>query len=240
MSPSTSSALMGCVTFVLLVSVLSGCGGVGTGIPVQSVPLHLALVPSLASEPTAGAAGAQPRDTAHNENEPKPPGSAAAATDATTDRPPRRTDGSTGSSGSRLLSGDTDPGEGPPSEVPPPSEADNVTETTPSGSRLAGLPRNNPEAADLLDHWGHRRSGTLAEGLDLSSPVSDGDAAYLRTLRTAVQEGGGSVTAGSPGQRRGRGSRCPPRGDVRALGGRPRRYAVDRVRSVAGRSGDAR
>ncbi|MDE0206697.1 MAG: hypothetical protein OXP66_11800 [Candidatus Tectomicrobia bacterium] len=185
---------------VSLASALSGCGGVGTrdiGTPVRSddaVALHLLLAPSVDSDPTAGEAGAQPRRAGRNASEAESAGSPATPVDTTTNRPPRRTDGSTGSSGSRLLSGDTDSGEGPPSEVSAPSETDNGAETIPDGIRLAGLPRNNPEAADLLDHWGHRRSGTLAEGLDLYSPVSDGDADYLGTLRTAVQEDGVAVT----------------------------------------------
>ena len=55
------------------------------------------------------------------------------------------------------------------------------------GQHLAELPRNNPEAADLLDHWGYRRSQAITEGLSLTSPADGIDAGALETLQTAAQ-----------------------------------------------------
>ena len=59
--------------------------------------------------------------------------------------------------------------------------------TTPGGERLAELPRNNPEAADLLDHWGRRRIQEITETLSLVEPAAEDNAAGLRALRAAVQ-----------------------------------------------------
>ena len=199
MPVSIAKALIGCMTFVSLASVLSGCGGVGTGsteIPVQSddvVALHLSLLASLGSDRAAGEAGAQPHHAGQNGNEPGSPDDPAVPTDTATDRSAPQTHGADGSSAPSPLSGDTGSGEGPTAGDPASSETDILTGTSPASRRLAELPRNNPEAADLLDHWGHRRRGRLAEGLDLSGPVSDGDTPYLRTLRAAAQQSGGAV-----------------------------------------------
>ena len=67
------------------------------------------------------------------------------------------------------------------------SEASIVLGTDPGGVRLAERPRNNPTAADLLDHWGHRQSHGFTNGLSLTEPAGDGDAADLRRLRTAAR-----------------------------------------------------
>ncbi len=62
-----------------------------------------------------------------------------------------------------------------------------VLGTTPGSERLTVHPRNNPTAADLLDHWGHRRTQGIVEGLALGTPASDADAADLTSLQAAVQ-----------------------------------------------------
>ena len=59
--------------------------------------------------------------------------------------------------------------------------------TTPGAVRLAGLPRNNPEADDLLDHWGHRQVARITESLSLTGPAAGDGAEGLRTLRTVAQ-----------------------------------------------------
>ena len=59
--------------------------------------------------------------------------------------------------------------------------------TVPGGMRVAERPRNNPAAADLLDHWGHRRFQSIVERLSLSTPASEAEAADLRALREAAQ-----------------------------------------------------
>ena len=69
--------------------------------------------------------------------------------------------------------------------------------TTPGGQRLAELPRNNPEAADLLDHWGHRRIQEITETLSLVEPAAEDNADGLRALQAAVQaESEGAVAPG--------------------------------------------
>ena len=59
--------------------------------------------------------------------------------------------------------------------------------TKPGGQRLDIQPRNNPEAADLLDHWGHRRTEGIKEGLSLTSPLSGSDTFDLQTPRAAAE-----------------------------------------------------
>ena len=59
--------------------------------------------------------------------------------------------------------------------------------TKPGGQRLDILPRNNPEAADLLDHWGHRRSPALVEGFSLKALAEERDAVDLQTPREAAE-----------------------------------------------------
>ena len=76
---------------------------------------------------------------------------------------------------------------------PPPSGAVVVAGlTTPDSRRLIERPRHNPQAADLLDHWGHRQAHGMVEGLALSAPTASDSGADLRALRTAAQ--GGSET----------------------------------------------
>ena len=54
--------------------------------------------------------------------------------------------------------------------------------TRPGGRHLAKPPRNNPEAADLLDHWGHRQSQALIEGFSLNTSAIGSDAIDLQGL----------------------------------------------------------
>ena len=67
--------------------------------------------------------------------------------------------------------------------------------TTLGGQRLAELPSNNPEAADLLDHWGHRRIQEITETLSLLEPAAEDNADSLRTLQAAVQAESEGVVA---------------------------------------------
>ena len=53
-------------------------------------------------------------------------------------------------------------------------------------SRLTGHSLDNTIAADLLDHWGHRRVQGIVEGLALRSPASEADAADLEALRATA------------------------------------------------------
>ena len=76
----------------------------------------------------------------------------------------------------------------PPAPILAAGEATPAALTIPGSRRLAERPRNNPEAADLLDHWGHRQTPGLADGLALSDPPAGASAAPLRALRSAAQE----------------------------------------------------
>ena len=83
------------------------------------------------------------------------------------------------------------------------SSADSVNEsstsvmpgTTPGGERLAMHPRNNPTAADLLDHWGHRGVQNFVEGFGLNEPASEADATDLTALQEATQNSDDAAVA---------------------------------------------
>ena len=58
--------------------------------------------------------------------------------------------------------------------------------TASAGGRLTGHSRENATAADLLDHWGHRRVQGIVEALSLRSPAPEADAADLRALHATA------------------------------------------------------
>ena len=58
--------------------------------------------------------------------------------------------------------------------------------TATAGGGPTGHSRDNTTAADLLEHWGHRRVQGLVEGLSLRSPAPDADAADLEALHAAA------------------------------------------------------
>ena len=70
-----------------------------------------------------------------------------------------------------------------------------VLGTEPGGVRLAELPRNNPTTADLLDHWGHRQTHGIVEGLSLIESADGEDAADLRRLQTAARSDADAAVA---------------------------------------------
>ena len=67
--------------------------------------------------------------------------------------------------------------------------------TEAGGVRLAERPRNNPTAADLLDHWGHRQTHQVVAGLSLIEPADGDDAADLRRLQAAAWTNDGVAVA---------------------------------------------
>ena len=67
--------------------------------------------------------------------------------------------------------------------------------TRPGGRHLAEPARNNPEAADLLDHWGHRRSQAIKEGLSLTPLLSGSDTFDLQTPRAEAERRSGTTIA---------------------------------------------
>ena len=93
--------------------------------------------------------------------------------------------GATGDEGVNSDPADSQSGDsGDDQSMPDPPMAD---ATVPGGTRVAERPRNNPAAADLLDHWGHRSVQSIVERLSLSTPASEAEAADLRALREAAQ-----------------------------------------------------
>ena len=61
--------------------------------------------------------------------------------------------------------------------------------TPPGGRRVSLRPRNNVDADDLLDHWGHRHSGLVSARLS-QVPEPGDDAADLRALLEAARKKG--------------------------------------------------
>ena len=66
-------------------------------------------------------------------------------------------------------------------------ESSIVLGTEAGGVRLAERPRNNPDAADLLDHWGHRQTHQVVSGLSLVEAADGDDASDLRGLQAAAR-----------------------------------------------------
>ena len=96
------------------------------------------------------------------------------------------------------------PGAAGVSDAPGGGAADRISTTsdsvTSTGIEQGGLaqaqqPRRNPGAADLLDHWGHRRVQSVVEGLSLSSPAPDADGADAKRLRDSAQAREGTSLA---------------------------------------------
>ena len=90
-------------------------------------------------------------------------------------------------------SGNGGPGGGSASDgrIPPGSET--LAGTVAGSLRLAEPARNNPEAHDLLDHWGHRQKHWITAGLYLQGTGADAAASDLRALKTAAAAGDGAV-----------------------------------------------
>ena len=76
--------------------------------------------------------------------------------------------------------------------APPPA----ASTTTPLGIGLTDHSLDNTTAADLLDHWGHRRVQGLVEGLSLGTAASEAEAAGMQGLRPGDLTGAGRLLAG--------------------------------------------
>lgn len=64
--------------------------------------------------------------------------------------------------------------------------------TAPHKVRLSQPPLDNPDAADLLDDWGHRSFGRILAHRPLADPPADGDAERLSVILDAARTPGGS------------------------------------------------
>ena len=193
----TSAAMTACVMFVCLAPVLSGCGGVGSfeiSLDGNAVPLNNASSPTSGlALPAAGLTVMSHGSAAHG-GEPVPPGSPTVTVVTTptivrTAAPEPRHPAGQPDVLSDTVASDTNAA----SDDPSPSSAAAVVGTTPDSRRLTTRPRGNPAAADLLDHWGHRHSRRITDGLSLAVPAAGDDATDLQTLRTAAQSGGESL-----------------------------------------------
>ena len=184
---------------VFLVLALSGCVSNGSDNPNLAMPgggtmpPQPALFPPLGQGFAAGEATTEPDGSDEHGNGPASSGGPVMPADTAPpvtrqasepNRPTGNPDTGPDAAGpergerSPVLSGSTVP-----------------TGTTPGGQRLTERPRNNPEAADLLDHWGHRRSQAIKDGLSLTGPAAGSDAAGLWALRTAAQTRGETSVA---------------------------------------------
>ena len=161
----TRRALIRLMPLVPFIFVLSGCGGVGTGDPADTgqgdglIRLHAPVLPSLGPSPAAGDAARSSRNAAGEGDRPGSPGSPAVPADTPPARSVSQTDGSAGPPESGAVPGGTGT-----EEAPALSGTAALSGTTTAVRRLAERPRPNPEAADLLDHWGRRQNDGLAEG----------------------------------------------------------------------------
>ena len=61
--------------------------------------------------------------------------------------------------------------------------------TPPGGRRVSLRPKNNVDAGDLLDHWGHRRNELLSEHLSQASEPNDDVADFEDLLEAARKKG---------------------------------------------------
>ena len=79
------------------------------------------------------------------------------------------------------------PSGGAADPIPLSSSGATALQTEGGGLAQAERPRQNAGAADLLDHWGHRRVQSVVEGLSLSTAAPDADGADAKRLRAAAQ-----------------------------------------------------
>ena len=208
----TSAAMSVCAMFVCLAPVLSGCGGVSGAAFEGSRESHAAPLQGAASTlpggalaaagltagargstaiggasglgagpgmaavaaPAAGPSAAAVTAPPHAPAAP-PPGLAAGRSEVVSDAL---------AAGSRTTFGD-----------PMPATFTTVPGTTPGGGRLGAPPRDNPAAADLLDHWGHRHNHRIMDGLSLPVPAAGDDGSALQTLRDTAQGSGEALAA---------------------------------------------
>ena len=140
-----------------------------------AVPLVVAIMLSLVA---CQRAGTMPRADGRERPEPFGAAGAAVGTHATglPDRLPLANDGG----------------------APPPSRGSGArTSDVPLGARVVEHARDNTTAAaDLLDHWGHRRVQGLVEGLSLGTAGPEAEAAGMQGLRPGDLAGAGGLLAG--------------------------------------------
>ena len=180
------------IMFMTAAITPSGCRSSGVSLKPampsgNATSPQAALLPLFSQSLTASTTVAEPDGFAEYGNEPWPSGGSAISIDI--DPPATRTTQDPNLPTSDL---DTSPGAVSDERIVVREDSLLAGGTTPSGTRpggrrLSDLPRNNPEAADLLDHWGHRRSQAIKEGLSLTPPLSGSDTFDLQATRSVAQ-----------------------------------------------------
>ena len=158
--------------FLAAAIVSSGCRSRGVGLDTampggDATPPQAALLPFFGQGPVASTTTAEPDGFSEYGDEPQPTGGSAIPIGMA--RPATRITPDPNLPADVL---DTSPGAFSDERFAVPDDSLLAEDATPSGTRPGGrrldiLPRNNPEAADLLDHWGQRRNQTIAEGSPL-------------------------------------------------------------------------
>ena len=90
----------------------------------------------------------------------------------------------------------SDPGGGEPREHALVTPSPVTSAAISPHSRLFGHSFDNPIAADLLDHWGHRRVQGLVEGFSLGTAGPDAEVAGMQGLSPRDLTGAGGLLAG--------------------------------------------
>ena len=183
---------------VLVVAALVGCvgdGGVGFGLTVpgsgasetrRALPLFLddgAVSARAASDPDAPAGQGSDTSSAGR----------LASTAVDSSRGPAEPDPDPFGRRSNIPAGTDRSGpDATDEEFFPPGSAV-VKGTEPSGLSPPEGARDNREAADLLDHWGHRRVQGIVEGLSLGTAAPQVEGAGTQVLRPGALTGAGRL-----------------------------------------------
>ena len=182
-----------------LVAALSGCVGNGGGSLGLTIPGHESLRSgearsSLSRDGVFSTGETAAPDTPIGQGGDSSFSGVLAASDTTLSQGPQGPGpdlfGARASSAARA---DTS-GDGPTDRGSSPSGGASIAGTGPGGLSLAEHSRDNPEAADLLDHWGQRRVQSIVEGLSLSrAAAAQADGTGSNGLRAAARTGAGEM-----------------------------------------------
>ena len=221
---------------ICVVPALSGCVGNGGAGPeltlagLDSLQTREAPSPFLGDSTLATGATADPAALLEQGILSSGPGGST-STNATPSRHQRALQTSLATRQSGAVADTDTSGDGATDEIPLPTGS-----VVAPGSEQGSLPqaehlRENWEAADLLDYWGHRRIQSIVEGLSLSTAAPQADGADLKRLRVAAQTREGEIVRPRSSCRRRRSDpRLPPWRHLRAVDGRSGRHPVDRLR----------
>lgn len=201
MRSTTGKLLATCAANVLLAVALSACIGNGNVSPKlklgahDSVQKQEALSFSSRRGFVAGEVIVDQEQTEVHSNHPSSSGETAMLTDASPSQAQRTSElGHYGAQSNVVPDTDVSDG-GVVQEDTWSSDGVVVTATRPGSFSLAEPPRNNVEAADLLDNWGHRNIEKLTEELSLTNSVPGAKATDLGGLLAAAPMREGELLA---------------------------------------------